>query len=136
MAKSLIITYILWLTSGVLGLHHFYLNRDRHAFVMWISFGGYFGLGWIRDLWRIPDYVNDANNEPKYLEKLAILMRKHPKPSNGFIRHSATIIIADILGYLAISAIPLELLPQNRYLLPILMAVVSPLAVAIGSHNL
>ncbi len=136
MAKSLIITYILWLTSGGLGLHHFYLNRDRHAFVMWISIGGYFGLGWIRDLWRIPEYVNDANNDPKYLEKLAILMRKHPKPSNGFIRHSATIIIADILGYLVISAIPLELLPQNRYLLPILMAIVSPLAVAIGSHNL
>lgn len=132
MAKSLLLTYILWLFCGLFGCHHFYLNRDRHSFVMWMSFGGYFGFGWIRDLWRIPLYVKDANNDPKYLAQLATFMKAHPKPSSGIIRHSATIIVADILGYLAISAIPNELLPQNSWLLPLLMALISPLAVAIG----
>ena len=33
MAKSLIVTYILWLFGGFLGLHHFYLNRIIHGFL-------------------------------------------------------------------------------------------------------
>lgn len=35
MAKSLVLTYILWLFGGYLGLHHFYLRRDKQAFLWW-----------------------------------------------------------------------------------------------------
>ena len=28
---------------------------------------GYFGAGWFRDLWRIPEYVKDANNEAAHV---------------------------------------------------------------------
>jgi DnaJ homolog subfamily C member 22 len=134
MAKSLLLTYIIWFFGGIFGLHHFYLNRDRHAFVMWMSFGGYFGCGWIRDLWRIPEYVKDANEDPEYLTKLVGLMKKHPKPPTGFVRHAATIIVADILGYLVIGAIPVEILPYGNVLLPYLCALLAPLAVAIGMY--
>ena len=42
--------------------------------------GGYFGLGWTRDLWRIPEYVRDANNESDYMTRLAEKMSKSEKP--------------------------------------------------------
>ena len=42
--------------------------------------GGYFGAGWFRDLWRIPEYVKDANNDPSYLTHLSNKMRDIPKP--------------------------------------------------------
>ena len=42
--------------------------------------GGYFGLGWTRDIWRIPEYVRDANDEPDHLRKLTEKMRKSDKP--------------------------------------------------------
>ena len=42
--------------------------------------GGYFGAGWFRDLWRIPEYVKDANNDPSYLSHLSNKMREMPKP--------------------------------------------------------
>ena len=36
------------------------------AFVWWSTFGGFFGLGWLRDFFRIPSYVadSDAADEP------------------------------------------------------------------------
>ena len=59
--KSTFVTYILWLLGGFLGLHLFYLRRDRHCFVWWATFGGYVGIGWFRDAFRIPEYVAEAN---------------------------------------------------------------------------
>ena len=133
MTKSLLITYILWLFGGFCGLHHFYLNRDRHAFVMWMTFGGYFGLGWFRELWRIPEYVKDANDDKDYLADLVSKMKRYTKPPTPFIRHSATIIVADILGYLTIGAIPVELFSDQSFL-PYIHAIIAPLAVAIGIY--
>lgn len=42
--------------------------------------GGYFGVGWTRDLWRIPEYVRDANNDVDYMKKLSDKMRTLDKP--------------------------------------------------------
>ena len=42
--------------------------------------GGYFGLGWFRDLWRIPAYVREANDDPEYLKNLSEKMRAKTKP--------------------------------------------------------
>lgn len=42
--------------------------------------GGYFGAGWFRDIWRIPEYVREANNDAEYLKDLSEYMRKHPRP--------------------------------------------------------
>ena len=63
------VTYVLWFFFGWLGLHHFYLKRDRHAFVWWATLGGVFGLGWIRDIWRIPDYVQECNDDEEFYKK-------------------------------------------------------------------
>lgn len=56
-----------------------YLRRDRHAFLMWSTAAGFLGLGLIRDFWRIPEYVKDANEDPAYMEKLRDVMRKKKK---------------------------------------------------------
>lgn len=62
--KSTIVAYILWLLLGIFGVHHFYLRRDRHAFVWWATLGG-FGIGWLSDFLRLPEYVEEANEEER-----------------------------------------------------------------------
>lgn len=42
------------------------------------TFGG-FGLGWLRDMWRIPDYVLAANNDKQYMEQLKAEVTKGGK---------------------------------------------------------
>lgn len=39
-------TYVLWALGGLLGLHHLYLGRPRHAFIWLVTWGG-LGLGWL-----------------------------------------------------------------------------------------
>lgn len=131
-AKSLFWTYFWWLFGGVFGLHHFYLGRDRHAFITWITAGGYFGCGWLRDLWRIPEYVRDVNEDPEYMKQLKMKMRRDSSPSSSYARDGGAIIVADIFGYLAMSAIPNELIPE--WLLKCLIAILVPIAIAIGVH--
>jgi DnaJ family protein C protein 22 len=37
-------------------------------------------VGWIRDLWRIPEYVRDANDDTNYLKQLKAKMKERGKP--------------------------------------------------------
>lgn len=62
MVKSVMTAYALWALGGPVGLHHLYLGRDSHALLWIITLGG-FGLGWIREVLRIPAYVDEANQE-------------------------------------------------------------------------
>ncbi|XP_077500249.1 TM2 and DnaJ domain-containing protein wurst [Amblyomma americanum] len=131
MAKSLLVTYLLWLTLGWLGAHHFYLRRDRQAFVWWMTLGGYFGLGWVRDIWKIPDYVKYANSDPEAVEKLKENIRRHAKPPSSTVRSIGQMIVADALGYMILYALPVDHIPPKY--MPLAMLPV-PLAVAVGVH--
>lgn len=73
--KSMPLTYVFWLLGGWFGLHHLYLGRDRHAFLTWSTFGGFVGIGWLRDSWKIPEYVRDANEDQAYTEELKKTIR-------------------------------------------------------------
>jgi|Transcript_84904 DnaJ family protein C protein 22 len=66
---SLVGAYFLWLCGGLFGVHHFYLKRDYQAFLWWTTLGG-LGFGWLRDSWRIPDYVAELNKDKFYMEVL------------------------------------------------------------------
>ncbi|XP_053202861.1 dnaJ homolog subfamily C member 22-like [Panonychus citri] len=134
MGKSVAITYLCWLIGGIFGFHHFYLHRDRHGFIYWLTFGGYFGLSWVRDLWKIPEYVADYNEDKDYMKQLTFNMKNQKSPSSGIIRHCGTIIVADILGYLAISAVPYEYFSHNEDLIFYIYAFISPIACALGVH--
>lgn len=78
--KSTILAYVFWLFGGIFGVHHFYLRRDRHAFVWWTTLGG-FGIGWFGEIFRIPRYVRDSNEDPKHMQELAFRMAKNKKVS-------------------------------------------------------
>lgn len=128
--KSLLFTYFLWLFGGIFGLHHFYLNRDYHALVWWMFVGGYFGAGWFRDLWRIPEYVKDANEEPSYIAELAQFMKKNDKPPTGYFRYFGQMVVADTFGFLILNAFPKEMLTIR--VLQFIAAITVPLACSLG----
>lgn len=75
--KSLYITYLLWLVGGIFGVHHFYLGRDIQGFLWWCTLGGYFGFGWLRDIFHIQNYVADANKDRDYLDKFNHNLRSY-----------------------------------------------------------
>ena len=57
------------------------LNKTRHKTEIFLKIsGGYFGAGWFRDIWRIPTYVKEANDDPDYLRNLAEQMRERKRP--------------------------------------------------------
>ena len=133
MAKSLILAYILWMFGGFLGAHHLYLRRYKQAFVWWCFPGGYFGAGWFRDIWRLPEYVKDANNEPEYLKKLAEKMHALPKPPLKFVRVLGQMIVGNMFGMLCKMSRPSkddELGPGIDF--TILSLLLSPAAAALG----
>ena len=130
MQKSVIVTYFLWLFGGWFGLHHFYLGRDRQAFVWWCTAGGVFGLGWFRDLFRIPEYVEDANDDPQFMERLALYMRQNDKPPVSMVRFAGQFILGWLFGILTRSAVPEDYLEKGSPWRIILYIV--PYAIAIG----
>lgn len=77
--KSLFWTYLLWLFGGFFGVHHIYLGRDFNAIIWLTTFGGYFGIGWLRDIWRIPTYVKDANDNPEFIETFKLNVKQNKK---------------------------------------------------------
>lgn len=78
--KTTFWAYFWWVFGGFLGAHHWYLNRDNQALV-WFGTCGLFGIGWLRDLYRIPTYVAEANDRPEYLHWFKYQVRAFPRVS-------------------------------------------------------
>lgn len=104
--KSVVIAYVLWLFGGILGLHHIYLRRDRHAFVWWCTVGGYFGIGWLFEIFMIPGYVRDANEDPRFIEEFVNKLRHFKKPPYSGKRFVGEVMIGYLFGQLFEMAIP------------------------------
>lgn len=104
--KSLLVAYILWLFGGIFGLHHIYLHRDRHAFVWWCTLGGYFGIGWLFEIFKIPEYVRDANDDPKFIAKFIVKLRTQQKPEFSTIRFLGQIMMSYLFGQVVMIAVP------------------------------
>lgn len=99
--KSLFITYFLWLVGGIFGIHHFYLGRDIQGFLWWCTLGGYFGFGWLRDIFHIQNYVADANKDRDYLDKFNHNLRSYKYVS------IYTVMKFSVLLYICKSAVDL-----------------------------
>lgn len=130
---SLLKTYLFWLFGGFFGLHHFYLGRDKHAFITISLFGGYFGCGVLRDLWRLPEYIRDANNDKNYLDWLHEQMRLYKRPPCSFVRQSASLFVGSVYAHLASHAVPAEILPAS--VASILSILIVPLGASIGKFK-
>lgn len=77
--KSIFWTYVLWIIGGFAGAHHVYLERDAQAFIYFSTLGGYLGLGWLRDIYRIPSYVRDVNEHPNFVSDFKRKVRTNRK---------------------------------------------------------
>lgn len=67
--KNVSDAYTLWFPFGLLGFHHFYLGKPLIGLVYFFTCG-YFGIGWLIDLCRIPSLVKQANERtPEELQK-------------------------------------------------------------------
>jgi hypothetical protein len=58
--KSLLLTYLLWLVGGLLGMHKFYLGRPFVGLLYFFT-GGLFLIGWVIDFFTLPRQVRVAN---------------------------------------------------------------------------
>ena len=136
---SVMVTYFLWLFLGIFGVHHFYLKRDRHAFVWWATFGGFF-MGWLRDFLKIPDYVEEAN-ENDYVnegENVRVNTRKARSEVSGF-RFGGMLAVGYLFGSLVLFCCPEELYKNAgpyKYLLQMYLFIGIPIAVATGGLDL
>lgn len=104
--KSLWVSYLLWLFLGAFGVHHFYLRRDRHAFIWWSTLGGFLGVGWLRDFWRLPEYVEESDEEYYFSVKLMKLKLIHEKPKFSVARFAGELAMGMLFGIIAEAAIP------------------------------
>ncbi|MDH5738601.1 MAG: NINE protein [Gammaproteobacteria bacterium] len=70
--RSTAIAYLLWLPLGIIGAHKFYLRKPGMG-ILYLFTGGLFIIGWIIDLFTLPDQVEDCNEiiyvESGYLEE-------------------------------------------------------------------
>ena len=129
MAKWNVIAYLLWLVSGWFGGHHFYLGRDKQG-ILWItSFGGFFGVGWLRDFAKIPAYVQEANRDPSFMEPLAAYMRhyKTPRIFSNLHRLVGQVAFGYFYRWLIYCAIP------EDYSSTLLIVLLVPLGSAFGT---
>jgi len=83
---NLLVTYLIWLPFGLLGWHHIYLRRWEQAVAYVCTFGGGFGVCWIRDLWRIPEYIAWTNSEKQFERKHLYRMSTEREPPCGSMR--------------------------------------------------
>ncbi|EDW46209.1 GM13353 [Drosophila sechellia] len=104
--KSVVIAYLCWLFGGIFGLHHLYLHRDRHAFIWWCTLGGYMGIGWMGELFLIPEYVRDANEDPKFVKMFVAKLQAYPKPPYSSKRFVGQVMIGHLFGQVCSMAIP------------------------------
>lgn len=78
--------YLLWFPFGLLGFHQFYLRRPVWGTV-YLMTGGFFGIGWIVDGFRMHCLVKDCNRlERERIERLPV----YQVPYSGTVVTSAT----------------------------------------------
>ena len=111
------VAYIFWFFFGWFGLHHFYLRRDRHAFVWLCTLGGYLGIGWFAEVWRIKEYVRAANMELRYSSgEIPIPDPPHRDPPFKFKRFIGELLFGSTIGALTIAALPEEVLSEYLWI--------------------
>lgn len=127
--KSIFWTYVLWMFGGLVGAHHVYLERDAQAFIYFSTLGGYVGLGWLRDIYRIPSYVQEANDHPNFLNDFKQKVRNNRKPPFSTVRFATENAVAYFWAEIFRNAIPEdEVYGINfRHLL-----ILTPLVIALG----
>lgn len=122
MVKSVMVAYALWAVGGPLGLHHLYLGRDSHALLWMLTLGG-FGLGWAREVIRIPTYVSEANRDTENERKRT--PTTVPPPPVSPVRFAGQVCVGIYFGTVALIGLKS---------LDFFYLIVLPLSVGAGVH--
>lgn len=123
--------YLCLFVGGFWGLHHIYLRRPDHAFLINATIGGYFLLGLFRDLWKIPVYVREANNDVEYNKSFNEKLDKYKKPQSSVPRRLGILISSNLFSHIFVYAIPNEHFTDTTIKLLQLMFV--PLGASFGT---
>ena len=130
MAKSTKLAYGFWCLGGLFGLHHVYLGRDKQGLVWLGTFGGFlFGL--VRDLFKMPEYVREADQNENLLAKIKKERSKLLAPSPFSLRFLSAVAFSAIYGYFMINCLPDELEESLAVQLASLIKLTYPLVIAI-----
>ena len=131
MAKYNLVAYFLWLFFGWFGVHHFYLGRDNQGILWLTSLAGYFGVGWMRDFYRIPSYVKEANEEQSYMNFLTAEMRYYVTPRTYKNIH---LIVGQMMFAMFYRTIVQIAIPEEYLDMKWLIILVLPLGTAFGTY--
>jgi DnaJ homolog subfamily C member 22 len=70
--------------------------------------GGYFGVGWLTEIYTLPGIVRDANEDPKFIKEFIEKLRSFKKPQFSTNRFLGAIMVGYLWGQVAMIAIPEE----------------------------
>eukprot|EP00477_Mikrocytos_mackini_P001818 GAHX01001969.1.p1 GENE.GAHX01001969.1~~GAHX01001969.1.p1 ORF type:complete len:376 (+),score=68.41 GAHX01001969.1:36-1130(+) len=63
------VVYLLWFFTGIIGLHHVYLNNINRAIICFMTLN-YFFLGWIYDLMNLDSYIEECSYFAQVRDKI------------------------------------------------------------------
>ena len=98
---------------------------------MLTSFGGLFGIGWVRDFFKIPSYVREANEHPEFIMKMRMEMRKRKRP---LIWANRSRVIAGVFFGMLYRALVLFSLPEEYAANSYIVMFLAPLGTAFGTY--
>ena len=133
---NLLLAYLLWLPPmGWFGLHHFYMRRDLHGFLMLTTFGG-FVAGYIRDLFCISRFLKESRRDKEYqnLYLAEVTYHKHPGVWRNRVRYAAMAVLASYYRGFVVLAIPEQALESDMWAKVVALAL-APLGTAFGTYS-
>jgi DnaJ homolog subfamily C member 22 len=108
--KTVTKAYLFWLFGGLFGLHHIYLHRDKQAIVCFSTFGSFL-IGLLLDIFNIPHYVREYNEDIELNQQLTKVRSRQKTPSFRWSSFIASILIGSFTGY-----ITMHCFTENYYL--------------------
>jgi DnaJ homolog subfamily C member 22 len=122
MGKSIKAAYFFYALGGILGWHHIYLGRDKKALVSAATFGEFF-IGYLIDLFKIPEYVREANEKTELSKDTDLKIKAPAFFTTNFI---CSIIFGSFCYYILKNAVT-----EETYTCYLIIKILSPLFIAI-----
>jgi len=129
MTKSIKKAYLCWLFGGFFGLHHVYLRRDKQAFVWFSTLGGLL-VGFIKDLFRMPEYLKEANEEPEFVKKFNKLKSQLKSPAFAETNFLFSVVIGAFFNYILKNCLLIDSDDENDLIYLKVVQVITPLVIS------
>ena len=81
--KSLAVAWLLWLFTGLLGGHRFYLGDRTGGFTVMFTLGGFLGILWLVDAFTLYDRIVKVNESIEASVIIEVLNRRRLKETPG-----------------------------------------------------